>query len=327
VGAPSRTPPTRDECNQAEVDVSVVVVSWNVRKLLRRCLASVVLAANGRSLQIVVVDNASTDGSADLIREEFPEATLIANTTNLGFAKANNLGLAASRGRYVFFLNPDTVVLDNALEQLVDLLERDGEVGMVGPRLLEPDGTVQHTCARTLPTLTLTLFHSLYLHRVPLVGPVLEKRLIAPYDLGQTQVVDAISGAAMLAPRLLLEQLAGFDEVFLHTAEDVDLCLRLRQCGLKIVYLAEADVLHLGGRSRGQAPVRAQAMGVISTFEYFKRSRGRLHAVVYRLVVQLIEMPLLLLVGFVKAILRRDSSVIRDRYRLATAVWSWRADG
>jgi N-acetylglucosaminyl-diphospho-decaprenol L-rhamnosyltransferase len=312
---------------QTTVDATVVVVSWNVRDLLRRCLASVQQAANARSLQIVVVDNASTDRSADLVREEFPNATLIANRVNLGFAKANNLGLAASRGRYVFFLNPDTEVLEGALEQLIAVLERDDSVGMVGPRLLEPDGSVQPVCARVLPTLTLTLFHALYLHRVPSVGPILEKRLIAPYDLEETQDVDAISGAAMLAPRTLLEELGGFDEVFLHTAEDVDLCVRVRQRGLRIVYLAEAHVLHLGGRSREQAPVRAQAMGVISTFEYFKRSHGPFQAAVYRLSVQLIEMPLLLVVGVGKALLRRDPSVIRDRYRLATAIWSWRVDG
>jgi hypothetical protein len=316
-----------NDLEPTNVDISVVVVSWNVRELLRRCLESVARAARARSLQIVVVDNASTDGSADLVRNDFPDATLIASTINLGFAKGNNLGLAASRGRYVFFLNPDTEILGDALDQLIGLLERDESVGLVGPRLVEPDGTVQPVCARTLPTLTLTLFHALYLHRVPFLGPVLERRLIAPYDLEQTQEVDAISGAAMLAPKTVLEEIAGFDEVFLHTAEDIDLCVRVRQRGLRIVYVAEARVLHLGGRSREQAAVRAQAMGVISTFEYFKRTHGPLKAAVYRLSVQWIEMPLLLVVGFGKAVLRRDSGVIRDRYRLATAIWSWRVDG
>jgi GT2 family glycosyltransferase len=315
------------EPGNSSFEVSAIVVSWNVRELLRRCLATVVAAADGRSLELVVVDNASTDGSVELVREEFPDATLIASGFNLGFAKANNVGLARARGRYVFFLNPDTVVLDRALAKMLELLGHDTGVGIVGPRLVDPDGTIQQACARTMPTLTLTLFHALYLHRLPTVGRIIEKRLISPYDLERTQEVDAISGAAMVARRSVIERLGGFDEVFLHTSEDVDLCLRARELGLRIVYVADAHVLHLGGRSRQQAPVRAEAMGVISTFEYFKRSRGSAYARAYRLSVQLIQMPLLLAVGVGKAVRQRDSRVLRDRYRLATAIWSWRAKG
>jgi GT2 family glycosyltransferase len=302
----------------------VIIVSWNVRDLLRRCIESVLSTRTNLSVETIVVDNASVDGSADMVRDEFSEVRLIPCTSNLGFGRANNLGLAHATGRYVFFLNPDTLLLEHTLIRLTNFLDSEPQFDIVGPRLVDANGNVQRVCARTLPTLTLTLFGALYLHRLPFVGSRLSQRLISPYDLARAQEVGAISGAAMFARRAAIEQVGGFDEAFLHTAEDVDLCVRVRQDGYRIFYLPDAQVVHFGGQSAAVAPVRTETMGFLSMEEYFRRSQGRLHSAAYRVIVQVVQMPMLLLVGLGKTLVSRDVSGLRERWRLARAVWGWR---
>jgi GT2 family glycosyltransferase len=306
------------------LDVSVIIVSWNVREFLRVCIDSIILARGDASMEIIVVDNASADGSTEMVRHRFPDVELVESTTNLGFGPANNLGLARSRGRYVFFLNPDTRLSAGALSRLIECLDRQRAFDVVGPRLIDPDGTVQRVCACRLPSLALTLFEAMYLHRVPAIGRRIKDRLVSPYDLDKSQEVDAISGAAMFARREAVLAVAGFDESFLHTAEDMDLCLRLRANGSRILYLADAEVVHFGGRSVALATSRASTMSIMSMYVYFRRSRGRLYGFAYKLIVQLVQMPMLLLVGITKAIARRESRDLRERVRLAKAVWMWR---
>jgi N-acetylglucosaminyl-diphospho-decaprenol L-rhamnosyltransferase len=312
------------EAEQPQIfDVSVIIVSWNVREYLRSCIESIISSRADASLEILVVDNASSDGSREMVGDDFPDAKLIASDSNLGFGPANNIGLAHSCGRYVFFVNPDTVLREGALNRMIESLDRDSTFDMVGPRLIDPDGAVQRICACRLPTLTLALFEALYLHRLPGVGRRLKDRLVSPYDLDKSQEVAAISGAAMLARREVIERLRGFDRSFLHTGEDMDLCLRLRQSGSRILYLADAEVVHFGGRSVALASVRAGTMSIISMREYFRRSGGRLHAFSYQLIVQLVQIPMMLLVGLAKAVRRREWHDLRDRVRFAKAVWRW----
>jgi GT2 family glycosyltransferase len=307
------------------IDVSVVIVSWNVRELLRGCIKSVVTAQDGLSVQIIVIDNASDDESADVVRDEFPEVHLVHSQTNLGFSQANNVGLGLAEGRYVLFLNPDTVLHEAALILMVAFLESHSDFDVVGPRLISPDGSTQWVCARRLPSPALVLFQALYFHRLPLIGNWLLNRLIAHYDLSQNQEVEAISGAAMLARRTVVHDLRGFDELFLYTAEDMDLCLRLRQHGSRIFYLADATIVHFGGESSSQAWVRSGTMGVLSTQRYLARSHGRFPALLYRLVVQVVQMPVMVVVGLMKALLRRSGpGDLRRRLAFAKSIWRWR---
>src|SRR4051794_8456762 len=160
-----------------KIDVSVIIVSWNVREFLRNCLASIIETRNDTSVEILVVDNSSEDGSPEMVRDEFGEARLIATGSNLGFARANNVGLAGARGRYIFFLNPDTALQKGVLTQMIAFLDQERRFDVVGPRLVDPDGTVQRVCARNPPRVTLELFTALYLHRLPFIGLRIENRL------------------------------------------------------------------------------------------------------------------------------------------------------
>jgi GT2 family glycosyltransferase len=303
------------------VDVSVVIVSWNVRDLLRGCIESI-LSPAGPTVEIIVIDNASRDGSADMVTTEFPQVDLVTSAVNLGFARGNNLGLARATGRYVFFLNPDTILRVDAMQRMVDFLDDHPGFDMVGPRLVSANGVAQSSVR--LPSIPMTLFNALYLHRAPVIGRLAGHRQ-SERDPSRNHEVEAIVGAAMLARRVALNELRGFDESFLYTCEDLDLCLRLRGRGSRIFYLADAEVIHFVEQSSAQAWARSGAMSVLSTGWYFQRSRGTLHALVFRLIVQVVQMPIMVAVGVVKAVLHRGRpNEVRDRLKLATAVWRWR---
>jgi N-acetylglucosaminyl-diphospho-decaprenol L-rhamnosyltransferase len=303
------------------VDVSVIIVSWNVRELLKGCIRSL-LASEGVRSEIIVVDNASADGTPDMIRSEFPSVELIASSENLGFSRGNNLGLARATGRYVFFLNPDTVVASGAISQMVGFLDEHPEAGMVGPKLTFADGTAQPLCH--LPSVARTLFHALYLDKLPLVGRWSRALPAHARRAGDVLEVEAISGAAMLARRGATEDLGGFDESFLYTCEDIDLCLRLRRAGARVFVFEAAEIVHFVGQSSEQVSVRAGTMSLLSTGQYFERFHGRVHAYAFRLVVQLFHMPLMVGVGIVRLLLGRGSEDdVRERLRFARAVWRW----
>lgn len=172
------------------------------------------------------------------------------------------------------------------------------------------------------------MFTALYLHRLPLFGPRLLRRMVESYDLNVSQEVVAISGAAMLGRRDVLQELNGFDETFLYTGEDIDLCLRLRERGSKIFYLSDAVIVHFGGQSSSQAWARSGTLGVLSTERYLIRFHGRPQATAYRLVVKLVQMPMMVLIGVAKTFLGRgDREELRQRLRFANAIWRWREEG
>ena len=230
---------------QAAYQLSVVIVHENTVGLLRNCLKSVV-AETGLALEIIVVDNASTDGSADLVAHEFPRARLIRNSENVGFARANNQGLRASSGRYALLLNSDTVVRPGALASLVKFMETHPAVGACSPRLVRPDGTPQPYAFGEDPTLRYLLQRA--------TNQVFFHRYLHNWGCSALQVVDWVSGACLLARREAIDQVGLLDENFFMYLEDNDWCLRLRRAGWKICYYPKAEVIHLGGQSLQQKP-------------------------------------------------------------------------
>ncbi|NLE99960.1 MAG: glycosyltransferase family 2 protein, partial [Anaerolineales bacterium] len=253
------------------VDVTVVIVSWNVRSLLSRCLRS--LADAGRSLDVIVVDNGSSDGSAAMVQAEFPAARLIANADNRGFAAANNQGIALAEGRYVLLLNPDTEVVGDALATMVDYAEAHSDVAVVGPRLLGPDGSPQHSRYR-FPTLATALFESTWLQ------PVAPRRILEHYhalDLTDDRPVDVdwVRGAALLARRQAVEQIGLLDERFFMYSEELDWCRRFRDAGWRVVYFPAAQVVHYEGKSSEQVAPARHIYFQTSKVRYFRKHHGR----------------------------------------------------
>ncbi len=307
-------------------DVSVVIVSWNVANLLVGCLDSLVRCADGLALEVWVVDNASSDNSVELVRSRYPWVHLIANEDNRGFARANNQAIRQARGRFVLILNPDTVVQAGALGGLYRFLAEHGEVGMVGPRLVDGNGEIWEMCARRLFTMSTAFwFEGLCVHGVPRLGRWALRRLWTPYDFEVTQEVECLSGAAMLVRRELLQDLQGFGEMFQHCGEDLDLCFRTRAAGWKIYYDANATIVHLIGRSEEQDESRCHIDSILGNEEYLVRCYGRLHGRLYRLMNRCVCLPRVLVVGIVKSLAGAQSRAAwLERLKVARFLCRWK---
>jgi N-acetylglucosaminyl-diphospho-decaprenol L-rhamnosyltransferase len=221
--------------------LSIVVVSWNTAALLRACLRSLEAGSAGLQVETIVVDNASPDDSGLMVRREFPGVRLIQNSTNAGYARANNQGIAESHAPYVMLLNSDTQMLPAALPGLLDFVASHPEAGAAGPRLMRPDGSPQPFAFGGDPTIGYLLARGL--------SRVLRRRYLHDWATQVFQPVDWVSGACLLVRRSAIEQAGLLDENFFMYFEDNDWCLRLRRAGWKIYFVPQAQVVHLGGRS------------------------------------------------------------------------------
>jgi GT2 family glycosyltransferase len=259
---------TSHEESKSRPDVSVIVVNWNTGELLSRCLDSVDAEWNSVALEVIVVDNGSTDGSQALVEEAHPSDRLIANPDNRGFSIANNQGISASSGRYVLLLNSDTEVERDSLRVLVDYGDSHAEAGILGPRLLNSDGTLQPSGGR-FPTPLGTALALLGLAR--LTG---RPRYGTKRDYAKPAVVDEVSGAAMMIRREVVEQIGGLDESFRWGYEDVDLCRRARRAGWQVHYVPGAAVKHEWGASRRLAPASTVLMAAKGRGHYFRKHHG-----------------------------------------------------
>jgi len=270
------------------MDVSVCIVNWNTRALLRDCLRSIAAWTQGVAVEVIVVDNASTDGSVAMLRRAFPEVRLIASEDNLGFARGSNLAASVATGDYLLYLNPDTELRSNAIRGLRDFLATHPGHGAAGCRLLNTDGSLQATCASDLPSPRNELASLLLLDRLFPASRWCAARELNHWDHADSRDVACLSGACMMLPRPLAQALGGFDERHFMYGEDLDLCCRLRATGARLHYLAGETIVHHEGaasrkRGRGFAPLRQRA----ANYDVLRRNCGRRAALGYRAAVAL----------------------------------------
>lgn len=253
--------------------LSIIIVNWNVRELLRTCLLSIGRGSGGLDAEIIVVDNASSDGSVDMLRQEFPSVRLIACDSNAGFSVGNNLGLAASRGELVLCLNPDTEIVGDALQSLAAYLGAYPDVGVVGPQLRYPDGTVQST-RRRFPTFVTALLESTILQQWFPRNRWLTRYYIEDVPAGITQDVDWLMGACFMLRRSIVSQLGALDEAFFMYSEELDWMRRIKFAGWRIVFLPEASVIHHAGKSSEQVVPLRHIRFQTSKIRYFQKHHG-----------------------------------------------------
>ncbi len=251
-------------------DVSVIVVNWNTRDLLSDCLDSLVRTAGDIDVEVIVVDNGSTDGSQAMLRSRFPQARLIQNDENVGFAKANNQALAQSQGRYALLLNSDALLRANTLSTLLALAEAQPQADIVGAQLLNADGSFQasHTRFPDLGQefLILSGLGRLFYGRwYPSCGPEEDKG---------PQIVDYVEGACLLVRRKAFEGVGGLDEGYFMYAEEVDWCYAMREKGWQVWYQPAATVIHLGGGSSRERPTQREGDLYRSRVQFFRRHYG-----------------------------------------------------
>ena len=268
----------------ATPSLSICVLSWNTRDLLRDCLQSLFADPDSASWEVVVVDNASADGSPAMVAAEFPRAELIVNDRNLGFSGGNNVGLTRARGRHMLILNSDTRVEAGTLTQLVSHLDENPRVGAAGPRLVNADGSLQLSCGRA-PGLGTEIVHKLLLHRA---FPFFR---FGRWDHDSTRSVGWVTGACMMVRKAAVDQVGLLDDSIYMCFEDLDWCMRLGRAGWQVIYHPVGCVVHLGGESIRQNLEEMLVVSQQSLYFLFHKHFGPVHVAALR-VLTAVEMLL-----------------------------------
>lgn len=253
--------------------VSVLIVSWNTRELLASCLESIRQAHPPCVLEVIVVDNASADGSPEMVETRFPEVKLIRSGVNLGFAKGNNLAMTHALGSMFALVNSDALVHPGCLETLADFFDQHPNVGLVGPRVIGGDGLLQRTC-RHLPGVRNTFCRALALDRVFGGSWIFSGYEVSTAQHSVLHEANVLSGCFCLARRSAVEEAGGLDEEFFFYGEDIDWCHRLKDAGWKLMFVPQATATHFGGGSTRKAPLRYSIEILRATVKYWHKHHG-----------------------------------------------------
>ena len=259
-----------------DFDISICIVTLNARDYLRDSLRSIECTLAGLRAEVIVVDNHSNDGTVEMLRQDFPWVRLIENEKNEGFARPTNKALRLAGGRYCLLLNPDTVILDNAIQKLVAFLNEHTEIGICGPKALNRDGSLQKACRRGVsrPWAVLSYFTglSMLFPHSKLFGGYLLNYM----DEDEVHEVDGVSGSCMLIRREVMDQIGLLDDRYFAYQEDADYCFRAKKAGWKIFYMPEAEITHYGGLGGSRVyPYRSIYEWHRSYFLYYRKNLAR----------------------------------------------------
>ena len=278
-------------------DVSIVIVNWNARDYLRNCISSIITESINYSYEIIVVDNASNDNSCEMLKSEFPSVQVIANSTNNGFAGANNQGMRIAKGRYVLLLNPDTIVLDKAIDKCIAFADDRPDIGIVGCQVLVDEVNIQRTCFLFPSPLTILLT------QIGFTKTFAKSRWLGCSEMGwwdrkDEREVQVVSGMFMLVRKSAIEQVGLMDEDYLIYAEEADWCYRFWNAGYKCVFTPTAKIIHVdgGSKSTSQIPKRMFVQMQKSLLLFQKKNRGIIAWVLTWIIfvcVQLARIPIL----------------------------------
>jgi len=262
------------------MDLTIAIVSYNAKDELAACLESVSSSTRLVSYEVIVADNASTDGTVEMLADRFPRVRVIASPENLGFGRASNLCWQEAKSSLVLFLNSDTVVPERALDRLVELARERPEAGAIGPRLLYPDGEIQMSFG-AMPGIASEVLQKLWnagyaRGKGPLRGAIRKR-------YSRERVVDWVSGACLLTRRDTLETVSGFDENFFLYSEDADLCARIRATGARILFTPDVEIVHLLGRSVSKNRDRVVYEAQRSRLYFYEKHHGPLEVLLLKL--------------------------------------------
>ena len=256
------------------IDVSIVIVSWNVADLLAECLDSVRASslADTVTIEIIVVDSASEDNTVSMLHEQYPQVQVLAQSENVGFTRGNNIGFAEAQGRYIFMLNPDTVIHGDAIGAMVRYLDAHPQVGVVGPHTLNSDGTYQSS-RRRFPTRPLAFFESTWLQGIA-PRPMLDLFYVNDAPQTATLDVDWVQGSALMMRHEIYRQIGGLDTGYVMYFEELDWCKRAKDAGWRVVYLGDVQITHHGGKSSEQVQAFKHIHYQQSKLRYYRKYHG-----------------------------------------------------
>jgi GT2 family glycosyltransferase len=301
-------------------DVSILLVNWNSIQYLRPCLASIYEHTKKISFEIIVVDNASYDGCSEMLRKEFPGAIFIQSDENLGFSRANNLAFQRSSGAALLFLNPDTLVLNPAIEMMHATLNSAPRIGAVGCGVLNYDRSLQMHYVQASPTLLNQLLLSEFAKRKLPRSRLWGVRPLIEYS-GKPMEVEVVMGSCMMVKRPVFEEIGLFDERYFMFAEDVDLCHSIRKHGYSIYYVREGSVIHYGGKS-SELKEESHFSTILqreSISLFFSKTKGKAYSWLYRSGIGLAAMFRLVLIAAATPFRRGEFH--RERLMMASRKW------
>jgi GT2 family glycosyltransferase len=304
------------------IDLSIIIVNWRSADFLQKCLTSIYANTVGINFETIVVDNASFDGSAEMVKRKFPAVGFVQSDKNLGFSGANNIGSARAHGRNLLFLNPDTEVTGPAFTTMMGFLDSMPSVGIVGAHLLNSDLTIQTSCVQRFPSIFRQLFDSDLLREL-FPKSRLWGTAVLLESHGAPVSVDMVSGACLMIRRKVFEQVGRFDTGYFMYAEDLELCYRAHEARWKCCYVSVAVVIHHGGKSTN--PEMGSVLMRESLLRFLFRTRGKLYGEAYRAAtgfaaaMRLFLLTVLFLLTF--GLYRQQS--VRNSFRKWTKVLRW----
>ncbi len=314
----SAPPPSSQESSDRPL-LSILIVNWNSKNYVRKCLTSLRANCGGLSHEVIVVDGASFDGCGEMVASEFPEIRFIQATENIGFGRANNLAFEHSRGEYILLLNPDTEVIGNAIQTLLSEAQRLPDLGLAGARLLNSDGSLQRSCM-AFPSILTDVFGLEWLRRSLPSWDVWGIHEMTVADKSPV-IVEVMIGACVLTTRAFFERIGRFSPEYFMYSEDVDLCLKSVQAGRRNYYVPTARIIHHGGGGTQDAGSRfANVMQRESRWRYYRKTRMPGYALLYRALMLASSLARLPLVGLLRLVDRRETA--QRRWTSRWVKWS-----
>lgn len=265
-------------------DVSIILVNWNARELLMRSLRAIQDTKAGLDMEVIVVDNASTDDSVAQTRQAYPSTIIVQNAENTGFAQANNQGMAIATAPFYLLLNTDAFLHEGALEHMLAHMRAHPQAGALGCKLFYEDGSLQRSCS-TFPTVATELWQALFLDRLFAASLIFGKYMMTWWNMNDAREVDVVMGACMLLRREAIEQVGGFDTGFFMYSEEVDLCYRLKKAGWQVRYTPDAIATHIWGGSSQKVPRETFLRLYASRVRFFRKHYGRVPTLLYKAVL------------------------------------------
>lgn len=303
------------------MDVTIVIVSYNVADFLNECLVSIKKETTCE-YEIIVVDNNSKDSSVEVVKAYHPDVKLRQIQSNIGFVKANNEAFKVADGRYIFMLNPDTVVLDGAIDKLVQFMDEHQEVGACGPKNLNPDLSLQHNCHH-FPTAAMRLIEHFRLARKYPRNRLFGKEFMTYWHYNEIKEVEWITGCSLLLRKTALNQVGYLDENYFMYSEETDICYRVNKAGWKVIFYPGAEIIHYQGKSSSNLKEEELISNSVlkhlfnSKYYFFKKNYSCINFVLLKLIDFIFYSMV-----FVKNIFRRDEDIRRVRLKNSSAVLS-----
>jgi hypothetical protein len=268
------------------MDLSFIIVNWNAKKYLLQCIGSIIDSHPSFSYEIIVVDNASSDGSPEMVKGQFPDVLVVCNNNNLGFARANNIGIRKAQGKFLCLVNSDVVVSKGCLEKMIAFMQSQPLIGMMGPQVIGINGAVQRSCMKH-PTLLNMFARAIALDSIFPKLTLMGNQLMTNWKHDILRRVDIINGCFWLIRRQALEGVGLLDEQFFMYGEDMDWCKRFWDAHWEIVFYPDAQVVHYGGASSANSPIKFYVEMHRASLKYWNKHHGKVSSLIYRLVLLL----------------------------------------